>query len=80
MNKDVFKMSDKGKSEYCCNVVRIGEVTPIEGSDFLAQTVINGDSIVVRKDEVKEGDLMLYASNECQLNLDFLSGMRLRSS
>lgn len=77
MNKDVFKMSDKGKSEYCCNVVRIGEVTPIEGSDFLAQTVINGDSIVVRKDEVKEGDLMLYASNECQLNLDFLSANNL---
>lgn len=77
MNKDVLKMSDKGKSEYCCNVVRIGEVTPIEGSDFLAQTVINGDSIVVRKDEVKEGDLMLYASNECQLNLDFLSANNL---
>jgi glycosyltransferase involved in cell wall biosynthesis len=55
MSKDIFKMSKEGKSEYCCNVVRIGEVTPIEGSDFLAQTVINGDSIVVRKDEVKEG-------------------------
>lgn len=77
MSKDIFKMSKDGKSEYCCNVVRIGEVTPIEGSDFLVQTVINGDSIVVRKDEVKEGDLMLYASNECQLNLDFLSANNL---
>lgn len=77
MSKDIFKMSKDGKSEYCCNVVRIGEITPIEGSDFLAQTVINGDSIVVRKDEVKEGDLMLYASNECQLNLDFLAANNL---
>lgn len=75
--KNLLTMSDNGKSEYCCTVVRIGEVTPIEGSDFLAKTIINGDSIVIRKDEVKEGDLMLYASNETQLNLDFLSANNL---
>lgn len=73
----LLSMSDNGKSEYCCNVVRIGEVAPIEGSDFLAKTIINGDSIVIRKDEVKEGDLMFYASNETQLNLGFLSANNL---
>lgn len=72
-----LKMSDIGKSEYCCNVVRIGEVKPIEGSDFLGQTFVNGNSMVVRKDQVKEGMLMFYAPNESQLNHDFLSANNL---
>lgn len=71
--KKLFTMSSEGKSEYCCNVVRIGEVKPIENSDFLGQVMIYDKSIVVRKDQVKEGMLMFYASNESQLNKDFLS-------
>lgn len=66
-------MSKEGKSEYCCNVIKIGLVKTIEGSDFLAETLINGQSVVVRKDQVKEGQLYFYASNECQLNEKFLS-------
>lgn len=66
-------MSKEGKSEYCCNVIKIGLVKPIEGSDFLAETLINGQSVAVRKDQVKEGQLYFYASNECQLNEKFLS-------
>jgi len=59
--------------EYCCTLVKIGEIKPIEGSDFLAVTQVEGRDIVVRKDQVKENDIMFYASNECQLNHDFLS-------
>lgn len=70
---NILTMSKEGKSEYCCNVVQIGTVKPIEGSDFLAETLINGQSVVVRKDQVKEGQLYFYASNECQLNEKFLS-------
>lgn len=70
---DILTMSKEGKSEYCCDVVQIGTVKPIEGSDFLAETLINGQSVVVRKDQVKEGELYFYASNECQLNEKFLS-------
>ena len=70
---DIFTMSKDGKSEYCCNVVRIGEISPIPGKDRIGTTVINGEVIVIRKDQVKEGDIMLYASNECQLNSIFLS-------
>ena len=44
-----FKMSENGSHEYCCTVVRVGELTPIEGSDFLMQTMVNGNSIVVSK-------------------------------
>lgn len=65
--------SDKIKSEYCCTVVQIGEIKPIEGKDLIGQTLVNGLSIVVRKDQVKEGDILLYAANETQLNEDFLS-------
>ena len=70
---NIFEMSKNGKSEYCVNVVKIGTLKPIEGSDFLAQTFIGDASVVVRKDQVKEGDILFYASNECQLNEKFLS-------
>ena len=69
----LFTMSPTGKSEYCCNIVKVAEIKPVEGSDFLGYTNINGQSIVVRKDQVHEGDVLFYASNECQLNLKFLS-------
>lgn len=68
-----FTKSDSFQSEYSCAIVRIGEMIPISGSDFLAKTEVFGTQIVVRKDKVKTGDLMLYASNETQLNKDFLS-------
>ena len=70
---NVFTKSENFKSEYSCAVVRVGEMTPIEGSDFLAKTEVFGTQIVVRKDQVKEGDLMIYAANETQLNEKFLS-------
>lgn len=73
MGKNIFEMSKDGKSEYCIDVVKVGTLIPIEGSDFLAQTFIGDASIVVRKDQVKEGDFLFYASNECQLNEKFLS-------
>lgn len=58
--------------EYCATVVQIGEVKPIENSDFLATVMVEGREIVVRKDKVKEGDIMIYVSNECQLDYNFL--------
>ena len=75
--KTIFTTSDSFKSEYCIDVIKVGKLTPIEGSDFLAQTFIGDASIVVRKDQVKEGDLFFYASNECQLNEKFLSANNL---
>lgn len=77
MAKNIFEMSDNGKSEYCINVVKIGTLTPIEGSDFLAQTFIGDASVVVRKDQIFEGSLYFYASNECQLNEKFLGANNL---
>jgi chromosome segregation ATPase len=73
MSSKVFTKSNDFKSEYSCAVVRVGELTPIEGSDFLAKTLVQGTQIVVRKDQVNEGDIMIYAANETVLNQQFLS-------
>lgn len=70
---DLLKKSKNYKEEYACTVVKIETVEPIEGSDFLGKTLVNFEPIVVRKDQVKEGDILIYASNECQLNAEFLS-------
>ena len=60
----IFTMSAEGKSEYCCNAVKIGEIKPIDGSDFLGETMVNGQSVVVMKYQVHEGDVYFYAANE----------------
>jgi hypothetical protein len=73
MANNVFTKSDGFKSEYSAAVIRVGELTPIEGSDFLAKTNVFGTQIVVRKDQVHTGDIMIYAANETQLNEKFLS-------
>lgn len=75
--KQIFTKSDGFKSEYSCAVVRVGELTPIEGSDFLAKTDIFGTQIVVRKDQVKTGDIMFYAANETALCAEFLGANNL---
>lgn len=73
MEKKIFSCSDSFKSEYSCAIVRLENLTPIEGSDFLSKTNIFGTQIVVRRDQVREGDIMVYAANETQLNEKFLS-------
>ena len=70
--KKILTKSENFNQEYCATVVRIGEVTPIEGSDFLGKVIIEGQSVVVRKDVIKTGDVMVYAANETVLNHDFL--------
>lgn len=68
-----FTKSENFKSEYSCAVVKVEELIPVEGSDFLAKTNVLGTQIVVRKDQVHEGDIMIYAANETVLNHKFLS-------
>lgn len=50
MDKNVFTFSEDGNKEYSASIVKIGELIPIEGSDFLAKTVVDGEDIVIRKD------------------------------
>lgn len=77
MANNIFTKSDSFKSEYCSSIIRVGEVKPIEGKDKIGYTLVNGETIVVRKDQVKEGDVLFYASNETQLDKDFLGANNL---
>ena len=58
---EILSSSKTINHEYCASIVKVSEVIPIENSNFLAYTMINGKSIVVRKDEVSEGDILFYA-------------------
>ena len=70
----MFTKSDNFKGEYCAQVVKIGPLEPIENSDFLVKAVIGaGYQVVVGKNDVKEGDVMVYAKVETELNQEFLS-------
>lgn len=73
MIDNVFTLSANAQMEYCACIVKIGEIEPIKNSDFLCKTVINGFPIVVRKEEVKNGDIMIYCPIETCLNRKFLS-------
>ena len=77
MDKNVFTFSKDGNKEYSASIVRIGELIPIEGSDFLAKTVVDGEDIVIRKDEVTPGDIMVYARIETVLDPGFLAANNL---
>ncbi|MBP5723648.1 MAG: hypothetical protein J6X18_08775 [Bacteroidales bacterium] len=72
-DKKLFTASEGMKQEYCAEIVRMGEMKPIEGSDFLVQTIVDGFSIVVSKGEFTEGEPVIYCMNETALNKDFLS-------
>ena len=70
----MFTKSENFKGEYCAQVVKVGPLEPIENSDFLVKAVIGaGYQVVVGKNDVKEGDVMVYAKVETQLNQEFLS-------
>lgn len=70
----MFTKSENIKLEYCAQIVRIGELFPIEGSDFLVKTNIGGAyQVVVGKNEVKTGDIMVYCKLETAINNKFLS-------
>lgn len=78
--ENILKMSEGGTSEYCCNVIQVPEIKPIEGSDFLGYAMINGLTVVVRKDQIHEGNVLFYVANECQISGEFLSANNLYSS
>ena len=69
---NILTKSKEMSTEYCATVVRIGEVKPIENADVLGSVIVEGREIVVRKDVVKQGDVMIYVQNECQIDADFL--------
>ena len=72
MKNKFLTASENMSPEYCCTVVRLGEIQEIPGAKTVAKTLVNGRTIVIGKNQ-KEGDVMVYVSNESELNRDFLS-------
>lgn len=60
------------RDEYCATILRIGEIHPIEGADKIVKIFANGNSVVVGKNEFKEGDVAVYVSVECTIHELFL--------
>lgn len=58
--------------EYCASIVKIEKLETVTGSDNLVKTIINGYPILVNKNEVREGDIMIYSPIETEINYDFL--------
>lgn len=75
--KEIFSKSKNFKQEYCCTIVKIGEVKDIPNYDSIGVTIVDNYTMVVRKNECHEGDILFYAANESELNNDFLSANNL---
>lgn len=70
---DIFTKSENFKQEYSATIVKVCELKDIENSDNLKQAIVDGFSVVVNKNDVHDGDYMVYCKNETELNADFLS-------
>lgn len=69
----LFTQSENFTEEYCAAIVKVGKITDIDGADNLKQATIDGFSVVVNKNDIHEGDVVIYCKMETQLNHEFLS-------
>lgn len=62
--KGLFSKSETFKQEYSATIVKAGTLKDIENSDNLKQAIICGFSVAVNKNDVHEGDIMMYCKND----------------
>jgi hypothetical protein len=72
MNR-LFTKSEKANSNYLSQVVKIDNIRPHYNADRLEIITYQGAHIIVAKDSVKIGDVMIHCAVESALNKDFLS-------
>lgn len=53
---------DQNSKNYACSVVEIKDLFPIEGSDFLLRTVVNGNNVVVPKTTEVDSKMLYFVS------------------
>lgn len=75
---EFFYVKEGANPNYLCTICRIENTTPIEGSDNLLKTVINGYDIIISKD-FKVGDIVAYFPLESCISEKFLSANNLFS-
>lgn len=68
----MFKLSENANLNYMATICRITDVFPIENSDNLVRTVVNGFDIVVDKN-TNVGDIVIYFPTESAICKEFLS-------
>jgi len=72
MAKNIFSQSSKYNPNYATRVIRIDNIRNHPNADKLDIITVTGDNIIVARDSVKVGDLMVFCGVESALNLDFL--------
>ena len=72
MSKIMLTQSENANVNYLATICKIGELFPIENSDNLLKTVVNGFNIVVDKN-TQVGDTVIYFPTECAICSEFLS-------
>lgn len=68
----MFKINENSNPNYLATICKIGTVTPIENSDHLCKTVVNGFDIVI-DNSMKEGDIVMYVPAETAICPEYLS-------
>lgn len=74
--KETFGVSENTNVNYQASICKVGEIIPIEGSDHLCKTIVNGYTIVVSND-FKKGDIVIYFPVETAICDEFLSANNL---
>ena len=72
----MIKKSDKANPNYLATICRIEQVYPIENTDRLVRTVINGYDMVISKD-IPVGSIVVYFPCETSISEKYLSANNL---
>lgn len=64
--------SEKANPNYLATICRVEKIYPLENSDFLVKTVINGYDMIISKD-TKPGSIVVYFPCESQICDKYLS-------
>ena len=58
---------------YLSKIIQIDNLTPVPNSDRLVYTLIEGNHIIIGKDDFKLGDIAIYCPTESAISEEFLS-------
>jgi hypothetical protein len=74
MKKNIFTSSDQINENYATRIIKVDNVRPHPNPDVtrLDIVTINGSDIIVGRNQVNIGDIVVYCPCESALNLDFL--------
>lgn len=70
----MIKLKKENTDEnYQAKIVQISEITTIPKADKLAKIEVDYNSVIINKNQIKKGDIVVYFPVNSIINLDFLS-------